>query len=220
VRDSLPRRIAKRSLAPLLWRQTYRCLRLPWKQAEAAAPAASEPAIPIEIRHLHHAELARYGREPEYEISAPFIDEIAQRDDLCFGAFVDGKLASYRFFALQPTAIDRYLRFHFPARWIYAYKAFTLPSWRGKRLHRELFLGSLPALRGSLQGLREPLGFVTLVVSDNRPSLKAMMRLGFSPFESFSMLKVFSRPHLVSPSGDEAGPFCIQLTKDQSKESA
>ncbi len=206
------RRLARRSVGRLLWVETYRCLKLPWKQAQAAGAAGAGEAMPVEVRPLERSDLERYGKEAEYEISPRFLEGIAARDDVCFGAFAGGKLVSYRFFALRATAIDAHLRFRFPLRWIYAYKAFTHPAWRGKRLHRLLFLRSLPEVCRWLQGLREPLGFVTLVLSDNAPSSSALVRLGFSPFESFSVLRIGSRPRLVSPSEDEARGFYIELT--------
>jgi len=144
-----------------------------------------------------------------------FLEAIATRDDLCFGAFAGGKLVSYRFFAIRATAIDAHLRFQFPLRWIYAYKAFTHPAWRGKRLHRLLLLRSLPEVARWLQGSREPRGFVTLVLSDNAPSSSAMARVGFSPFDSFSVLRIGSRPRLVVPGKDEAVNFRIELMTDQ-----
>jgi hypothetical protein len=212
---SLARRLAKRSLAPWVWLETYRCLRLPWKQAQAVRPAAAESTVPVEVRRLQRSDLLPYSSESEYEISPRFLDGIAGRDDLCFGAFVGGQLVSYRFFAVAPTAIDSYLRFHFPPRWIYAYKAFTHPSWRARRLHRQLFLGSLPEVGRWLQGLQEPLGFVTLVVSDNIASSSALAHLGFSPFESFSVLRIRSRPRLVSPPEEDRTGFYIELTGTQ-----
>ena len=207
---SLVYRAAKRFLGPLFWKETYRCLRLPWKEAEAALAAAGSAPGPAEVRVLDRAELRRYAAEPRYEISGAFLNGIAARDDLCFGAFVRGELAAYRFFALRPTAIDAHLEFRFPARWIYAYKAFTLQAWRGKRLHRELFVGSLPEVRRWLAGLQEPLGFVTLVMADNPASAAALSRLGFRPFDSFAVVRLRARPRLIMPSADDARGFAIR----------
>jgi len=212
------RRLAKRALGRFVWRETYRCLRLPWNQAQRAAAVVDEPAVPVEVRQLERSDLQRYVTESEYGISPQFLDGIAAREDLCFGAFVGGKLVSYRFFAVRPTAIDSYLRFHFPRRWIYAYKAFTHPSWRGRHLHRQLFLRSLPEVGRWLHGLHEPHGFVTLVLSDNIPSSSALTRLGFSPFKSFAVLRILSRPRLIRPLEGEGTDFHIELTtKDQTK---
>lgn len=205
MRASLARRLAKRLLAPLAWRETYRCLRLPWPE-----PAAAVASAPFEVRVLDRSDLARYGREVLYGISARFLDGIAARDDLCVAAFSAGQLVSYRFFALQPTDIDAHLRFHFPPGWIYAYKAFTHPAWRGRRLHREVFLRSLPEVSRWLPGSGAPLGFVTLVLSDNEASAKALARVGFEPFTSFSVLRLLSRPRLVEPA-DEGMEFRITL---------
>jgi len=205
----LAHRAAKRLLGPLLWRETYRCLTLPWKQAQAAAASAG-PAVAVEVRQLPRAELRQYSRDPGYEISQRFLEGVAERDDLCFGAFVEGNLASYRFFAREPTAIDAHLRFHFPMHWIYAYKAFTHPLWRGKRLHRELFLRSVPQLRQWRKDSLEPHGVVTLVMSDNPASATALGRVGFSPCDSFSVIRIGSRPRWVSPPTDAAKGFYIE----------
>jgi hypothetical protein len=180
-------------------------MRLPWPDpAEAAASA------PFEVRVLDRSDLARYSRETLYEISARFLEGIAARDDLCVAAFSGSQLVSYRFFALQATDIDAHLRFQFPPGWIYAYKAFTHPAWRGRRLHREVFLRSLPQVSRWLPGPRAPLGFVTLVLSDNAASAKALARVGFEPFTSFAVLRVLSRPRLVEPA-DEGMEFRITL---------
>lgn len=205
MRASLARRLAKRLLAPLAWRETYRCLRLPWPE-----PATAVASAPFEVRVLDRSDLARYSREALYGISARFLDGIAARDDLCVAALSGNQLVSYRFFAAQPTDIDAHLRFHFPPGWVYAYKAFTHPAWRGRRLHRQVFLRSLPEVSRWLPGSRAPLGFVTLVLSDNDASAKALARVGFEPFASFSVFRVLSRPRLVEPA-DEAMEFRITL---------
>jgi len=202
---SLARRLAKRLLAPLAWRETYRCLRLPWHERATATASAA-----FDVRVLDRSDLARYSQESAYGISPRFLDGIAARDDLCVAAFSGSELVSYRFFAAQPTDIDAHLRFHFPPGWIYAYKAFTHPSWRGRRLHRELFLRSMSEVEPWQRGSREPLGFVTLVLSDNESSAKALARVGFGPFTSFTVLRVLSRPRLVAPE-DGAMEFRITL---------
>lgn len=176
-----------------------------WPEQAAAAASA-----PFEVRVLDRPDLARYSREALYEISARFLDGIAARDDLCVAAFSGRDLVSYRFFALQATDIDAHLRFHFPQGWIYAYKAFTHPAWRGRRLHREVFLRSLPLVSRWLPASQAPRGFVTLVLSDNESSAKALARAGFEPFTSFSVWRVLSRPRLVAPE-DEAIEFRITL---------
>ena len=58
--------------------------------------------------------------------------------------------------------------------------------------------------------LREPLGFVTLVLSDNASSAKALGRVGFEPFTSFSVWRVLSLPRRVS-SEHQAMDFRITL---------
>jgi thiol:disulfide interchange protein DsbC len=184
---------------------------LPWKQAQIATAAVAEPSLPLEVRQLPRSELEGYSNAAEYDFSQRFLQGIASRDDVCFAAFEGDKLVSYCFFAVMPTDIDAYLRFHFPQRWIYVYKAFTHPAWRGRRLQQHVFLRALPGVSGWLSGLRQPAGFVTLAMTDNAPSLSAFARLGFTPFESFRVLRVRSRPRLLSPSEDEPADFYVEL---------
>lgn len=205
------RRLAKRSIGRWVWLETYRCLRLPWDEAQRAAAAVSEPGEGFVFRLLERSELERYRGDAQHDISARFLDDLTSRDDLCFAAFAGGKLVSYSFFALTPTAIDSHLRFRFPARWIYAYKAFTQPSWRGKRLQQEVFLRAVPEVGRWVHGLRDPLGFVTLVVGDNKASLRAFARLGFVPYDSIPVLRVRSRPRLLSHSEDQPRAFDIYM---------
>lgn len=204
------RRLARRAFGRWVWRETYRCLRLPWNQAQSTAAAVDAPAVPVEVRPLERSELALYGKEGGYEFSPQFLRGIASRDDLCVAAFASGKLVSYCVFAVEPTAIDSHLRFHFPPRWIYVYKAFTHPGWRGRRLQQQLFLRALPDVGRWLDGLQQPLGFVTLVIADNAPSFSAFARLGFKPFESFSVLRLRSRPRRISPPVEERSEFYVE----------
>lgn len=209
---AMARRLAKRAFGRWVWRETYRCLRLPWSQAQSAAAAVDAPVVPVEVRPLERSELALYGREGGYDFSPQFLRGIVPRDDLCVAAFAGGKLVSYCVFAVEPTAIDACLRFHFPPRWIYVYKAFTHPGCRGRRLQQQVFLRGLPEVEQWLGGLHPPLGFVTLVMTDNAPSFSAFVRLGFKPFESFSVLRVRSRPRRISPPAKESSEFYVEAS--------
>jgi hypothetical protein len=212
----LARRLAKRVLARWVWLETYRCLRLPWDEAQAAADDAAPQAL--EFRPVERSELLGYGARGEHDFSPPFLQGLASRDDLCYGAFASGQLVAYCFFAVMPTAIDAQLRFHFPERWIYVYKAFTHPSWRGRRLQPRLFVRALPQVGQWAKGMREPLGFVTLVAGDNTPSLSAFARIGFVRFETFPVLRLRSRPRVLrSAAGDDAKAFYIEAAAAQGR---
>lgn len=204
----LARRLAKRALGRWVWLETYRCLRLPWKHAQAAAYHATPAAL--QFRAITRAELAACAGQGKHEFSAAFLQELAARDDLCLGAFAEGELVAHCFFAVMPTALDAHLRFYFPERWIYVYQASTHPSWRGRYLQQQLFGRALPHVGRWLHGLREPIGFVTLVGADNTPALRAFARLGFAAYDSFAVLRIASRPRVLSRPEHEHAGFRLQ----------
>jgi hypothetical protein len=71
-------------------------------------------------------------------------------------------------------------------------------------------LNSIPALEEWLGPISEPLGFVTLVVSDNRSSLKTFGRIGFEKQLQFPILQVRRRPWLLYLPPYEPGEFHIE----------
>lgn len=156
----------------------YRCLILP-----AGAGAAAEVAPPegIMVREIGLDELARYARDPRYELGERFLADLRERGDRCIGALAGGSLVSYGFVSRVPTNIDAGFRFQFPLGWAYQYKAFTLPEWRGKRLH-----ACLGAARRKAAG--EPdRGMVTLVATTNLTSVTSLARAGFQPLFEFAI---------------------------------
>jgi GNAT superfamily N-acetyltransferase len=185
------KRIFRALVRPLVDRQVYECLTLNWPAT--VRPSSGEPAAGVEVKELQHAELARLRSISALEVSEKFVRSLAPRPDRCFGAFVGDALVSYVFFApASPTAIDEHLRFQFPRGWIYVYKAFTLPAWRGKRLLPHLLIEAMSHLQQRQ--------FVTLVVSENRNSRKAFEHCGFQLIERFPVWRVMSRPvRLTTP---------------------
>lgn len=169
----------------LLGREVYECLTLGWPGGPEAG--AGSPDSGVRIRAVDRTELARLSDDAACGISQKFLCGIERMPDLCFGAFAGEALVSYVFFApASPIAIDARLQFEFPADWIYVYKAFTRPDWRGKRLLQQVFVQGMSDLG--------PHRFVTLVVAGNQASRKALERCGFQPMQRFPVWRVLSRP--------------------------
>jgi hypothetical protein len=165
----------------------------------------------VSVRAIERPELERLAQNPEHEISRRFLEGLASRDDLCVGGFIDGRLACYGFYsAAAPTDIDEALRFRFPAQWLYVYKGFTHPAHRGKRLRTRVLIGGMPAIAQWRGAHPEPAGFVTLVLSYNQPSLKALRRIGFEPQQSFPVLKLGGCTVLRVRDDDRASGFFIE----------
>jgi hypothetical protein len=205
----LLRRVRGR-LAPWIAWERYRRLTLRWGAAQSRRCAFNEPALPARIRPVQRSELERFAGDPAYDISARFLERLEPRPDLCLGAFLGAELAGYAFVSAAPTQIDESLRFHFPERWLYVYKAFARPNVRGKRLFNHIFLDGIPLIEQWLGPIEEPIGFVTLVRSDNQPSLKAFGRIGFRPEEDFAILRLRARPYLLAVPRLEAPEFFIE----------
>ena len=180
----LPARLG-RAVRALFAREVYECLILDWPGEQEAA--ASLPPSGVQIRAVERSELARLSGAGFSGISQKFLRGIEGTPDLCFGAFAGEALVSYVFFApASPIAIDARLQFAFPADWIYVYKAFTQPAWRGKRLLHQILTYGMTRLG--------PHRFVTLVVAGNQASRKAFERCGFRPTQRFPVWRVLSRP--------------------------
>lgn len=179
-----------RAFAPWLVLESRVCVLVPWADAFALARASPAPDPRIRARRVGQEELADYSKKPDYGISAAFLRGLRARRDVCMGVFVEGELAAYSFLSVAPTAVDGPLEFRFPRGWVYVYKSFTHPKWRGRRLHG---IALLEAIR-ELARTTEPryAGLVALVATDNHPSLNAFARLGFRATRVFRSISVLA----------------------------
>jgi hypothetical protein len=108
---------------------------------DARPPA---PALPHAVRvcRVSASTALRAAEDPELDLERAFVREALARGDLCFGALVGERLVSYAWRSLgaAPARDGMWVRVAPPFH--YAYKAFTLPAWRGRRLHVAVSLAS------------------------------------------------------------------------------
>ena len=126
---------------------------------------------------------------PEYEMSPGFLRQAFAKGDECY-AFLDGSvLANYGWYSNRPTAIDAPgVTLHFDNRYIYMYKGFTHPDYRGQRLHA---ISMTRALEAYLARGYE--GIVSYVTWNNFSSLKSCYRMGYRDFGNIYMARIFGR---------------------------
>lgn len=128
----------------------------------------------FEGRFASPDELRAWSADPRHDLDEAFLADAAARGDRCYAITRDGELASYGWYSKRPCRIDDTLVFHFDPAWVYMYKGFTLPAYRGKRLHA---VGMARALEAYVrEGSR---GILSYVESNNFASLKSCYRMGY-----------------------------------------
>ncbi len=140
----------------------------------ASRPNACDPAF--EFAWLSSAELLHLAREPELELSHHFAQRAATGLDRCFGAWHDGTLASYSWYAIDSIEPEHCggIPLSLPNRTAYMYKAYTRPEYRGRKLYGAGIALAFTQLR--VEGIEQ---LVALVDWTNLSSLRACHRLGF-----------------------------------------
>ncbi|OGA70389.1 MAG: hypothetical protein A3G81_34475 [Betaproteobacteria bacterium RIFCSPLOWO2_12_FULL_65_14] len=189
VRDHAARFGAERAARYLAWRvadrlagyMPYQGLLLPASRARGRNAFAPNRLV---CREVALQELAPYTSDSAYDLSERFLSDARARADCCIGVFAGEKLVSYSFNSRVPTNIDSGFRYEFPEGWVYHFKAFTLPEWRGQGLHSR----QMSAILNKFAGLACFKGLTTLVVTTNYASLASFARLYFEPVFRFAIV--------------------------------
>ena len=125
---------------------------------------------------LNQDEIRRFSAaDPSLELDEAFIAAALARGDRCHAFVQDGSLGAYAWFASGPTPIQDSLTAIFSPGWVYMYKAFTAPGFRGRRLYG---IGVAKAMQSFL-AQQNFQGLVSCVQSHNRSSQKGLQRIGF-----------------------------------------
>jgi hypothetical protein len=152
-------------------------------------------------------QLRDLALNPDNQLSLKFVEQALSRRDRCF-AICDGAVpVAYGWYSFQPAPIGLPgLVLRFNPRYVYMYKGFTHPRYRGRRLYA---IGMTLALRYYLS--RGFHGVVSYVESTNLDSLKASSRAGCRRFGSLFVLKAFD--HCVALSGPGCDRFGFRLER-------
>jgi hypothetical protein len=153
-----------------------------------------EPGFRAEF--LGESLLREFARNPQCELPDEFLDAALAKGDECY-AILDGPtLAAYGWYSNQPTEASDGLEIVFSSDFMYMYKGFTHPKYRGRRLHA---IGMNRALREYLaRGFR---GLVSYVESNNFSSLKSCYRIGYQDIGRVLAVRLAGRPMTVAGRG-------------------
>jgi L-amino acid N-acyltransferase YncA len=159
-------------------------------------PQMFEAPPGFEGRFLEAEQMEEFARAGTCELDLPFVEAAVRRGDRCYAVFTEEALAAYGWYSQQPTRIDDNFTLHFDPAYAYMYKGYTLPAYRGKRLHA---FGMCQALRAvTAEGLR---GLVSYVAANNFASLKATSRMGYRSFGDIYLMRLAGRPFAYATAG-------------------
>lgn len=149
-----------------------------------------------EFRFLTVPEIEEFAEEPANEFVPSHLDRARQGNDLCFAGLVNGRLASYGWYALDGafSVGDHGLVMKGPANAVYMHSGFTHPDFRGRRLHGIGMGRALHAL--SDQGIE---ALVSDVDWANHASLKSCDRLGYQRLGTLYSFGVANRRIVWTP---------------------
>ena len=118
-------------------------------------------------------QLLRLARPPELELSESFVRDALAKGDVCLGIITDDALVAYTWCAFSPTHDDEGVFVRFDDAYRYAYKSFTLPSYRGQQLLRHF-----TTIRDRYCGERGRSHSIAFIDADNPASIRAAVALG------------------------------------------
>lgn len=143
--------------------------------------------------------LRAIARDERSTLDAAFVEQALSRGDRCYGALDGDRLATYAWYSTRPTAVtviaDDVL-VHFDPAWAYAYRAFTPPAYRGRRLHAA---GMARALAAHVAAGHA--GLACLVQSSNFAALGSSYRLGYRDVGQLFCVRIGDRRHFHATRG-------------------
>ena len=142
---------------------------------------------------LDETQLRMFAKDPETQITDAFLDRVLPKGDRCY-AILDGeKLAAYGWYSTKPTNINRDLLLHFDPQWVYMYKGYTHPNYRGQRLHA---IGMAKALEAfTKEGYK---GLISYVETNNFASLRSVFRMGYRNICKVRIFKGIGKYHITT----------------------
>ena len=146
--------------------------------------------------------------DESYELPAAFLKQAYEKGDECFGIAEGDILASYGWYSTKPTVVVNDLRLRFNDEYVYMYKGFTHPRYRGQHLHA---IGMTMALQEYLR--RGFKGLVSYVESNNASSLKSVYRMGYHAFGRIYVTKILGAYLVYHTRGCQGYGVCLETGK-------
>ena len=141
-------------------------------------------------------ELRLYMARSDHDLPGRFVRRAVALGDECFAIRHRDVLAAYGWYSKSANDFSDELTLHFSSRWVYMYRGFTHPAYRGQRLHAIAMTMALAAYRAQrFEGL------VSCVDIRNDASLKSCYRMGYRDFGAIYGLRLGRLLGLRRPRG-------------------
>ena len=165
--------------------------------------ADADPAYLAEVPgyaggYLDRESCKKLAKDPTYDLPESFVDRALANGDKCYAIMQDGVVASYGWYSDKPGMISDRFQFHYDNAYIYRYGGFTLPSFRGRRLHAFNHAAGLKDYEE--RGYK---GMISIVEAQNYNSRRSDDRLGFTTFGTIFVIRLFGRYFIHSSKGCE-----------------
>lgn len=161
-------------------------------------------APPFTHRVCGAADFSRLDDAPKLA-SDEFYEGAIGRGDRCHYMADGDRVASYGWYATAPVPAFEDTWIHFSPEYVYMYKGFTAPEYRGKQLHA--YGMAHAAAEARARGYR---GLISYVEVQNEGSLRSVARLGYRTFGTCVCLRIFGRTLTFRSSG--CRPYGFELS--------
>jgi hypothetical protein len=162
----------------------------------------------FEGRFVELDALLPFARAGAHDLDLAFLHEAFRHGDRCYAIFAGEALAAYGWYSKRPTTIDERFVLHFDPAYTYMYKGYTVPAYRGRRLHA---VGMCRALRAFTEEGQK--GLVSYVASNNFASLKSVARMGYRIFGDVYLSRAAGHWAAYATPGCAAYGFRVEATR-------
>jgi hypothetical protein len=159
----------------------------------------------------HRASAKEFSQLPGAgDLAVPaFYEGAAQRGDWSYYVLDGETIASYGWYSTGAVPVVEDRSISYSPRFVYMYKGFTRPEYRGHQLHA---YGMAHAAAGAVaQGYE---GLISYVEIHNEGSLRSVARLGYRSFGTCYRARVLGKTMTFSSSGCEPYGFRLVMPGD------
>jgi len=216
IKDSMSRRGVSVTIGELAYRAANKVTDVRILCAMTLTPSSIDPAFLEDAAgmtwgFLDEEYLVRaLDQGADADMDREFIRSALAKGDRCYGALDDdggaGRVAAYGWYSTRPTMVTDGLELRFDEGWAYMYKGYTLPAYRGRRLHG---LAMARAMSAYVEEGKK--GLVSYVDATNEASLKSCRRMGYQDLGHLAAAKIAGR--WVTHAAKSCAPYGLALAE-------